>query len=802
MINHLADHATGDNTRSSKEMATYLATVRYAFPWMNLYVVSPHNRGLNMSRTELVSGQDRKYGSAPTAYNVGDIVMVNSDRDNPDSWSLTDYIVGIASSDNVYMDQTVDISEEDKKKYPVWSTLKYVFDRLKGMFPLRRMDISKTYIDHNDSLPGEVHITTKPDVGIHALKHIIQIKCGRRNMVELDSVLNRIRIVTEKIEYIGPLRNSQDLSGVGSLLKYEQEALTPIEGSAYGDKADYALYRNRKVSGDITMGWSEAVSVPSIDTHTTNDVFRKKINYDGQLELTSAKGFTFKKSLDVVSVLPITEDHDTLDKTPELNPLALAALQDSRKNRNDKDIIFDRTINLKDARTYDRSFEFVHTESNTDAWATTDSTRSPEVSKAVTEANARKLQPIGTNQYYDLPEVVELTDPHTGVRYTYYKADSGILYEPDGSLVFYDGYGSEIRMTRGNIIISPAADLILRPGRDTHVMSGRHTAVVSQKDVTIHSSLSDVYIKAQKDLKIISGLDSNGVFHVENRGTGMNLRANNNVAITGKDVFIGNTPNRAPDNLDGYVEGEGTVTIGSGNQTNIVGSTIATKCDEFIAIAGSGSANSFMVLNQDTAIIHSDTVCLSGGLHIGYFVGSTNVTIRGETFTLSSAYTSQIVFNVPVYTKAGLLCDYIQADNGAFRLLVANNADGESGMMPRTPVDSVEWPSFAITDPALIPMGNSAIPSDVDRNIFVYGNTFKYPSSADIGINTQYIIPGMLWQTIASTGMVWEETPIPGLRDKDAKTMVYPGIEAWDKATVTVSGYKTTKINGGYVVNG
>lgn len=29
-----------------------------------------------------------------------------------------------------------------------------------------------------------------------------------------------------------------------------------------------------------------------------------------------------------------------------------------------------------------------------------------------------------------------------------------------------DGYGSEIQMIRGNIIISPALDLILRPGRN------------------------------------------------------------------------------------------------------------------------------------------------------------------------------------------------------------------------------------------------------------------------------------------------------------------------------------------------
>lgn len=799
MFNRHVNLDMGDTTRSSKEMATYLATVRYAFPWMNLYVVTPKKQGSSITVTELVSGQNRTYGSSVNTYNVGDTVLVNSDKDNPDSWSLTDYIVGLAVSDNVYTDPEYKVTDEEASKYPVWATIKHAFDKIKALFPTKRMSVEKTRIEHNDSLPGETHITTTPDVGIHALKHIIQIKCGRRNMVELDSVLNRVRIVTEKMEYIGPLRNSQDLSGIGSLMKYEQEALTPAEGSAYAEKADYALYRNRKVSGDITMGWSETVSVPDIGTHSTNDVFRKKINYDGQLELTSAKGFAFTKSLDVVSVLPITEDHDTLDKTPELNPLVIKAIDDLNPRKSDKEVLFDRTINLTKDKKYSRDVEFAHCRQNDKAWGTTDTTRVQDISKALTEANARKLQPIGSNQYYDLPEVVELTDPHTGVKYTYYRADSGILYEPDGSLVFYDGYGSEIRMTRGNIIISPAADLILRPGRDTHVMSGRHTAVVSQKDITIHSSLSDVYIKAQKDLHVISGLDKEGVVTVENRGKGVNLRADKNVAVTGRDVFIGNTPNTVPADLKGYVSGEGTVTIGAGNQTNILGSIVAAKCNEFVAIAGSPSNHSYLNINPDSSALSSESICLSGGVEFGYTRSSIGIDVQGEHFELSNAgSTPEVVCAVPMSTYS-MECYSLQANNGAFVNLVANNADGESGMSPRSTVHSV---SIYPRDTVLTPAGVPAHPDDVDKNSFVYGNTFKYPSSSEIGLNKEYIIPGMLWQTITNTGKVWDEPIVPGLRDKDPKTMVYPGMEAWDKATVTVSGYKTTKINGGYVVNG
>ena len=787
------------NQGSSKEMLTYLAEIRYAFPWMNLYVVSPLNGGYNINPTELVSGNCRDRGSIHTSYNVGDIVMVNSDRDNPDSWALTDYIVGVASADSIPDIHTQDIPEDKAQGHPVWYILKQTFDKLKTLFPTKRTDISKTHIEYSDTLPGETHIISTPDVGIDVLKHVIQIRCGHRNMVELDSVLNRIRIVTEKLEYIGPLRNSQDISGKGSLLRYDQEALTPDEGSAYTEDREYALYRHRKMCGDITMGWSESISVPNIDDHSVNDVFRKKIGYDGTLEVTSARGFAFKKSIDVVSVMPITEDHDVLDSTPELDPVGLAVLSESLDDKPDSDKFFDTTINGGLNNDHDRACEFYHSSHNDRAWDTTNNTRSSELSKAVSDTKNRKLHPIGTNQYYDLPDTVELTDPHTGIKYKYYKADSGILYEPDGSLVLYDGYGSEIRMTRGNIIISPAADLIFRPGRDLHAMSGRHTAIVSQKDVTIHSSLSDVYIKAQNTIQTVSGINGEGVTIIENRGAGSNIRSVKNIAVTGRDIFIGNTPDTAPDSLEGYVSGSGTVTIGSGDQVNLLGDTVVAKCNELSVLS---NAKSFITVGDDTIAISSETVCINGTARFGYAVGSRVVSIRNTTYSLATANESNVICDVPLYTRNTIESAHIKCNAGEFCILVANNADARTGMCPKTSVSRVSWPDIAITDTLLISTSKQVTAYDVDRNLFVYGNTFQYPSSYDIGLNVEYIIPGMLWQSITTTGMVWEEPSVPGLRDSDSSTMVYPGAEIWGNAYITVPGYDKKHINGGYVING
>ena len=54
-----------------------------------------------------------------------------------------------------------------------------------------------------------------------------------------------------------------------------------------------------------------------------------------------------------------------------------------------------------------------------------------------------------------LPPYIEVTDATTGNIVRYYNSASILSMEPDGSIVISDGYGSEIRMSGGNIYISP-----------------------------------------------------------------------------------------------------------------------------------------------------------------------------------------------------------------------------------------------------------------------------------------------------------------------------------------------------------
>ena len=126
-----------------------------------------------------------------------------------------------------------------------------------------------------------------------------------------------------------------------------------------------------------------------------------------------------------------------------------------------------------------------------------------------------------SEQQFKLPKKIKIKDPSTGVEHSYYDTLSFVSQEPDGSITICDGYGSEIRMSRGNIYISAALDVFIRPGRDLSVMAGRHQAYNAQQTCTIHGS--KVHARAEEDLKLSGGCASGGEVLLENRADGGNV---------------------------------------------------------------------------------------------------------------------------------------------------------------------------------------------------------------------------------------------------------------------------------------
>lgn len=121
----------------------------------------------------------------------------------------------------------------------------------------------------------------------------------------------------------------------------------------------------------------------------------------------------------------------------------------------------------------------------------------------------------------ELPKVGKQDVDHRRKGVKYFQSRARIYMTPDGGIVLEDGYGSCLRMHRGNIDISCPGDITLRSGRDTHTLAGRDASVHANKACDITASNEDVRIKAERNLMLLGGNDYAGSVVVEGRGAGI-----------------------------------------------------------------------------------------------------------------------------------------------------------------------------------------------------------------------------------------------------------------------------------------
>lgn len=792
----------GDFFTLNQKPDTYIARVRYSFPWLNLYVVEPAQEGSATHTLYLASGADTStsIGSVLPTYDAGSYVLVHSDSSAHGSMALADYIVGHATAP---INEPKESAMRPDSSVAPLSKISDILDTLTAKLKLLcgKMNVNapKAFNAPSDILSGDTSVFSSPGVGISVLKHLTRIQCGKGCFIELDSILSRIRVVTSNMEYIGPLKHYHDMSGRGSLVEYNRTAISFKEGTRGATDEDpdlKAMFRKTDVAGDMTSGWQTSVSVPSASDNTFSDVYSSKVRYDGEATIVSAKGFEIRKSLDINTPYQIVDTGDVdsyiaeVDEFPELP---------NNYGTGDEDSLMLRTIERISEDDSRMVSEFPRVGANTDTWALSGTNREDSVQLAVESERNRTLTPIGDKQYYDLPDTIDIKDPHTGNVYTYFKSTSGFRQDPDGSLVLYDGYGSEIRMVRGNIIISSAIDTIIRPGRDIHTMAGRHTAIVSQKDVTVHSSTSDVMIKGDHDVSILAGLTEDGGILLDDRGDrGILIRAKSNASVTGKDVFVGSLPEEYPDTLIGASEGSGTVTIGGGKSTLIKGASISLYGESVDTIARRDKNISWLSVDSNRIANISEYIRMSGEVYVGQMSGTLTATIGNASITVGNRSKSSVLkVATAVEVANGISCRQLWADQVIAVRAGIGNARTDSGVKA-----IVKSPNVKV-DTAVLDQSNDiyAVYGGPWLDSFNLGYSFKYRSSRELGISSGYTVHGMLWQRYLKGGTVWSEKEITDIRDPKSTSMVYPGKDAWGGDVVYSINDRET-INGGYKING
>lgn len=135
-----------------------------------------------------------------------------------------------------------------------------------------------------------------------------------------------------------------------------------------------------------------------------------------------------------------------------------------------------------------------------------------------------------------------------GKKQNFYETTSAISLLEDGSVVISDGYGAEIRMCGGCLILSAPGDVWMKSGRHSQIWSGGDGIIRANGSVDISTSTKNVRIKSEKNVMILAGNNQyskgkDGGVLIESRGEMITY----DFEKPGDEVRFGGVVLRAPD---------------------------------------------------------------------------------------------------------------------------------------------------------------------------------------------------------------------------------------------------------------
>ena len=686
-----------------------------------------------------------------------------------------------------------------------------------------------------DAAPGDVDcIDQQGNAGVHVGRYTAQLRGSPICYVDASNITNKIRLVAPCIEQHSPLSVSisdKELA-VHNIAINDSEAFglqnnDPITITKTGLSLLYPdaipLYRIQQTEGPAVDGKElVVVDYPEPGPHycTTEPAIlaKKRVSFTGELTEASAAAISSVKSPWLQAIHQVNYDpaRSTSEQQDILQPYKYTASDEkdeTPKPDSLKDAIDDAAIN----KIVDRMLSGDYLETLKQKMAE----HGLKVSTADAQlANFMSGQTTGPSDKaaYDPPTSINVTDPVTGKTTTYFASTSFISQEADGSILICDGYGSEIRMSRGNIYISPALDLFLRPGRDLSAMVPRHQSYNAQQTTTINSSTS-IYIRAINDLKLVGATEGNGMVTLECQAkeaaptSGLLLKSMCGSTMIGNDIYIGRNVG------DGVTEGR--VSTPQRNGTIIIDAcetgTMTLRSKENVVDASSvclvASANntaSALRISPAMIGIYAHGVEIPANVQIQGKRSQEDVTVvrDGQKHILKlDTYTGdpQLVVGGALIVGGQFSCN----DAGRFcGQLIANGVGSTSqycGVVDTSYDDPFEKIILKKLDPHN-DMGSTTATLMIGASRYIYQdayistNGFAFPANYDVVADLR--VPGMMWQTNEATisnNKVWTELPVIGVNNKE--TMCYPGIAVWTGGEVSMPGYKTVSLLDGYLTN-
>lgn len=99
------------------------------------------------------------------------------------------------------------------------------------------------------------------------------------------------------------------------------------------------------------------------------------------------------------------------------------------------------------------------------------------------------------------------------------KRKAGVYITDDGSLVLRCGYGSQITLTNGQVLIDAPKGVHVRSGSEV-LLLGSDVILTAHDSVDVTATNKDVRIKAHNNMQLVSGVSGAGGTLIENQATG------------------------------------------------------------------------------------------------------------------------------------------------------------------------------------------------------------------------------------------------------------------------------------------
>ena len=692
-----------------------------------------------------------------------------------------------------------------------------------------------------DAMPGDIdNIDRNGNAGIHIGRLLAQLRGSPAAFIDVSNITNTIRAIASKTEEHLPL--STVLKGKELLVKN----IAVSESESFGllstespfvvkdntleltDPNAIPFYRMQHTEGAAVDGQEDLiVAMPGETVHYCNTepqvLAKKRTSLDGSIMEASAAGLMSVKSpaIQAIHQVNYSTERGEISQDDILQPYEYKPQeQKQEKQQKLEDLIDDAAIN----KLLDRLFTGDYLEKLKVKMAEHGlkvSTEDGLLSNAFSQNGSFKPGPTQA-QAFGLPDSIQLIDPVTGKQTTYFATTSFISQEPDGSILICDGYGSEIRMCRGNIYISPALDLFLRPGRDLSAMVPRHQSYNAQETTTINSSKS-IYIRAVADLMMAGGTGGVGQVTLECSATDKSLisclllKSLQGTTLVGSDIYIGvNTGKNDVSERVTEPDTPGTIVIDacSKGAINMRSKAQTIDAESICLLANFDTTNqgSAIVIDATAIGMYTRGVSVTGSISVISPKDSNTVTVvrNGENYTVSMIYNAypQITVEKDLIVGGNIGCN----GAGKFSKAVAAYSIGtKEGLASIGKLESTFTDPFAETKIDK-PNPNTDIGGGVAKAVtnlaryiyqdkYISMNSFLFPQTYNVDPNLR--VPGMLWQTeTEATGnySVWSEAAVISV-DGKVTTMCYPGLDVWRGAKVSKRGYETNSLLDGYITN-